>query len=594
MTRARAILFLILFTLALPLFFISLSRLAAAPAPQARVWGDPHIAIVADTTAGMQPELDDLARAWSRAFTGQQASAASDPASTPSVNEPLCHEIPCGPLTATFHLLTFKDVPEYLGRTQDPVQFGNQLSNLDAGGGDGCPDGALRALLLAARNLPEQKTPSADALLVTDATPMGRRPNYAFVVDKLLERGIRAHTLVSGWCAGAPLSPAVMGYLSLATGGQFHMPESAGEYMTDTIIALTRIDADDLLLSRAGTVSPGAPEIIPLALDGTATTLGVDDIEFKCPPYCCLTCVVPIPGVKPNIVAPASVQIELLDPTGNVVGPGTPGYSVLTSSSRELQELQPPSQSLPSGTWRLRISGDGPYQVDVIANSSLHMAYLGHHFLPAGQTSPIRALLTCEGCSPPTTAQFRLFSLDGQQSAPIMLYDDGAHGDGNAGDGIYGGAITPPRPGQWRLGVRGELGDGTPFQRIDPAPIRVQPFRLANPSGGAAPPGAQRSQTFSLTNTSLTGPATVFDLALYSSQGWTMTDTVPLSVTLSPGQTFSITVDVVVPADAPLGVVEESTFVAVPVGDIGGGASAVARTTAGGGSQTYLPAISRP
>jgi hypothetical protein len=574
MSRASTIIWIVLLSLAVPAALLYLAGRQAA-AQEARIWGDPHVGIVADTSSSMQPELDGLALGWSKVIT---------------------IEIP-PPLTATFHLATFKDESAYLGSTQDREQFGNWLDSLTAEGGAGCPTGALGGLLTLARNLPENGLTDSNALLVTDATPKGNRQAYAYMVDKMLRRGIRVHAVLSGWCPNAPLPESALAYLAMATGGRAYSPTMASDYVTDTQIALSVMSASDLLASRAGFVTAEQPQIVPLAIDSTITTLGVEETDpnAECPPWCCLTCTVGPPDIPAlDIDVTPGVQVVLRDPDGQVVGPGTPGYSLIESTSHALQFNRPLTEPLKSGLWALHVSGDGAYDLRVIANSSLHLAYLGRHTLPLGHLVPVRAALSDgSGMREPLTATFSLVSLNGQQVQSIELFDDGQHGDNMAGDGIFGGPVLPAAVGLWRLAVHGRLDDGTPFRRIDPAPIRVQRINMADPPSRDVLPGDSRSVTFVLegSNAAADGPPTVYDLAVFSSQGWSITDTVPVSIALAEGESASFTVEVNIPADAPIGAIEETTLVAVPVGDLGGGLSAVSETVVVDKLKSFVPLV---
>ena len=587
MSRKLIVLGLFLYGLAVTVLLLNLGRapVATAAAPDA-LWGNPRIAIVADTTAGMQPVLNVVSGAFGDVFV----HADRDP-STPN-----CHEVPCGPLTATYQLVGFRDAPAYLGSTMDAAEFSALFSSLTAEGGGACPDAALEALQLLARNTPAGNLPATEAMLLTNATPQGERQQYVYTANRLNRRGVHLHALQAGWCAGAPLSPEIMAFLALATGGDTY-PLTATNAYTLTTIAFSRMLLSDRQGAFAGTVAPGEADLIPLAVDGTMTILGIDDDDpnANCPPWCCLTCTVRGPSSDlPGLAAPDMVQIQLFDPDGQEITPATPGVSLHTTGARTYLSYAPPVGTLPTGLWTVRVSGSGAYVLNFDAQSSLHLSYLGSRSVPAGRTIPIRALVEeTSGALQPLTVTFRLVTIDGQQSLPIDLFDDGAHQDGDAGDGIYGGPVVMPAPGLWQLQAQGQLSDGSPFRRLDPTPIRARAFDLPAPVTVPTAPGSSRQIAFTLANDPTTrgGVATTFDLAVFSEQGWTVTDTVPVSVTLAPGESRQITVTVNIPADALPGSMEETTLVAVPTNDIGLGASTVAETTV---SYTlYLPSVAR-
>ena len=278
------------------------------------------------------------------------------------------------------------------------------------------------------------------------------------------------------------------------------------------------------------------------------------------------------------LTAPEAFSVVIRDPNGNIVDNGTDGYEVLSNDFRRFQALYP-SGDIPTGTWKIEVSGDGSFWIDLYADSTLHLAYPGRHTLPAGRPVPFRAALVNELGDPGIvkSATFSLISMDGRQEQPIDLFDDGQHGDGAAGDGIYGGPVLRDQPGCWMLLVRGTLSDGSSFTRMYPAPIRFRGFDLDDPSPISAVPGTTRTVNFRLENGTIVnnrtaannGGATTFDLELFSDLGWAITDTVPTSVTLQPGESINIPVSVQVPSGMSVGMTDNVVLVSVPTNDIG-------------------------
>lgn len=613
MSRVRAVLFFALFTLLLPLLFMHFVRLQAAvvPSDASMTTGAKNIGVVADTTATMGPELSAFSSAWQDADFDHTQAANNAPAEiAPTV--PMTHCDPfCPPLTATFRLVTFKDIAQNTGGTTSYNTFGQQLSNLSAEGGEGCADNALGGLLTMAQNLPTSRFLASDVALLTDATPTGNRSNYMFVISRMLRRGVNVHALISGWCSGAPVPEAALEFLAQATGGQYYRPLIAGDYYTESLMVQDKLFATDMLLSQDGNVSGGTPDTIPLQVDSSINGVSVEMNYTGC-----LTCPLASLAQPLNATAAPPVQIELRDPDNNVIDTATVGFDELTSSRRHFLRFYPPSASdLKDGEWEIRISGDGDYNVTVMSQSSVHMTYLGPGSIPVSQPSSIRVALaeTAAGVLAPEmptdaaslVVDFQLVPSDGVGTPQsISLFDDGEHNDGAAGDGIYGGMVQPTAPGWWRIAAEGQLDDGTSFRRLAEVPIRVQQYRVTKPDADTAAAGTTRQVTFTLSNDATTAngigtnsgavaTATTFDLALFSEQGWTMTNTIPVSVTLAPGETFTITADVVIPAAAPEGTVEESTFVAVDANDVNVGLTAVAETEVAD-EKVYLPFVIKP
>ena len=294
--------------------------------------------------------------------------------------------------------------------------------------------------------------------------------------------------------------------------------------------------------------------------------------------------------------APDTFSVVIRNPNGNIVDAGTSGYGVLSSAFRRYQSLRPPADLL-TGTWTVEVSGDGNFWIDFYADSTLHLVYPGRHTQPAGRPVPLRAGLINELGDPGivTSASFKLVSMDGTQEQPISLFDDGQHGDGAAGDGLYGGLVLRDEQGCWMLAVEGTLSDGSTFSRMYPAPIRFRGFDLDDPAPTAAVPGTERLVSFTLANGTLGrgGAPTTFDLEVFSDQGWAITDTVPVSVTLQPGESIQIQVPVQVPSGTLVGTLDSVVLVAAPNTDIGLATSATAEVDVVESFQLFLPVALR-
>jgi hypothetical protein len=200
------------------------------------------------------------------------------------------------------------------------------------------------------------------------------------------------------------------------------------------------------------------------------------------------------------------------------------------------------------------------------------------------------------------TVNFRLTSLTGNTLIPLNLHDDGLHGDGAANDGLYGGVYTPTIAGTWHLEAFGQSEDGSQFRRMDPAPVRVVRFRLPDPPRRSVAPDSTERVTFTLTNedaplpdvrTQNAAAGTTFALAVFSSQGWAVTGTVPATVTVDFGASIDIGLDVQVPPGAARGLVEETSLAAISQGDIANSRVAVAETAVGYPYNLFLPILRR-
>jgi hypothetical protein len=246
------------------------------------------------------------------------------------------------------------------------------------------------------------------------------------------------------------------------------------------------------------------------------------------------------------------------------------------------------------------VEGSGDHVLNVMADSALHFDYLGEHILPANKRQLIRAQLETEAGAPAivdSSLQFAIRHATNGTVLPIDLFDDGEHGDGQAGDGIYGGPLDVRR-GLWYLAVRGELADGSSFERMHEVPIRSKGFRAKKPADSQQVPGNSQMVQFEVTNDEGTSrnkaTAQVYELSLDSLLGWSTADALPETITLDPGETAIIDVLVTVPPDAEPGEVEETSLTIVEINNIGASETLSVNTTVVEKIPGYLPLIMSP
>jgi|GEM_PF-3180114 len=538
------------------------------------VWGDPQVGFIVNTTSGMQPEINAINASWAHPLSWTGCLTCID-----------------------FHLTQFRDSAIYVGNTQDQDQFGTWLSNLNADGGSACADNTFAGLREFALKLPDDAAPVSDAIVFSDSPPMGNRRTFGFILDKMIENNIRVHNVGRALCNNENIPDYAMNNLALLTGGEFHTPASPGDYMTDTLMAMNLAMSKDLLTTYMGHVD-NSVETFPLQIDSSVTTLGVEEHYWGC-----LTCTL-LATNSMSIANLGDVSVELIDPEGNVIDESTPGYRRLTSESRDMQIMFETLTHADAGEWQVRVSGTGEYTVNVFGNSSLHMTSLGRHVARANKPFEVRAIITPEEDHDDVfgvqtvqehggwlTATLKLVGVDNFGMYPVDMFNIGMP------PSVAGGSVTVPTPGLYRLVAEGTLEDGTQFTRVDPTPIRVRAHGMDGSGDAPALPGSTHSVSFELTNDGVAGlattltTATTFDLELFSEQGWTISDAIPESVTLNPGESVEYTVDVVVPPDADIGSVEDSTLVAVPQDDLAATVSSSALTTVVDQLHVFLPSI---
>jgi hypothetical protein len=547
---------------------------AETDATDAVVWGDPHVGFVINTTSGMQPEINAINAAWAQTLSWSGCLTCID-----------------------FHLTLFRDVAQYVGNTQDKDQFGTWLGELNAAGGGDCEDNTFAGLREFALNVPDDAAPVSDAIVFSDSPPMGNRRAFGFILDKMIENNIRVHNVGSALCSNENIPDYAMNYFSLLTGGEFHTPASPSDYVTDTLMAMNLAMSKDVLATYMGHVD-NSVETFPLPVDSSVTTLGVEHHIW------CLTCTQFINNQFFAFAPINGITVELIDPDGKVVDESTPGYLRFTSESRDMQIMFETLTHEDAGEWQVRVSGTGEFSVSVFGDSEVHMKSFGQHVARANKPFDVRAVITPEfdevvgiqnvechnyPCEP-LTATLKLVGVDHFATVPIDMFNIGMPPN------VYGGSATVPTPGLYRLVAEGTLEDGTKFTRVDPTPIRVRSHGMSGSGDAPALPGSTHTVSFELINDGVggfSGPstATTFDLELFSEQGWANSDAIPETVTLDPGQSVVYSVDVVIPANADIGLVEQSTLVAVPQDDLAATVSNSAKTTVVDQLNIYLPII---
>jgi hypothetical protein len=207
--------------------------------------GDRPMVVIADASAGTQPNLDALSSAWPGTV------------------------LPNDPADRRFYLLAYRDQVSPRGSTESIQAFQSLLDQLQAGGGEECLDAMFQALALAGRNVPDSRV-----FLYGDSAPEGDRSRLAFLVNKLVQQGVRVYPSISGWCPEAKLTPESMFSLALLTGG-FPFNHQPGQPETAVTRAFNSMALADTLMINQSSVD--GVKVFPLDLDNTVTTLGVDE-----------------------------------------------------------------------------------------------------------------------------------------------------------------------------------------------------------------------------------------------------------------------------------------------------------------------------
>ncbi|MFN2134632.1 MAG: choice-of-anchor X domain-containing protein [Candidatus Promineifilaceae bacterium] len=527
------------------------------------------LVVAADATAGMQPQLNALADAWPGSLVGQDGVARQ------------------------YHLLAYRDAVQYLGSTDNEDEFRSLLRELNAAGGGDCPDAVFQALRAAARGAPDSR-----ALLFGGSAPQGDSSTLAYIVNKLVERRVSAYPAISGWCTEASLTQEALSTLALLTGG-LPFPHEAEEAETAAERAFNAMALADTLMIGGEMVD--GESILPLTLDSTATTLGVN--QAKC---CrCLTCTLAVRQSPSLVDLPSDTNMTIRDPDGDILTAGDPGVELLdTSMGRsiliDIAQVYTPDPGEASATWEIIVDGEGEVLLRADADTGVHLTYPGSHVMRAGNQRPLRAILRSDAAAPAidqTSVQFLMINATNGQEFELALFDDGQHGDGQAGDGLYGGRVNA-RPGIWYLAARGKLADGGAFERLYEVPLRVKSFEGRKPGDNQQVAGNSTMLRFQVTNEVETARSQatqqMYELSLESLQGWATAADLPRIISLAPGETATFDVQLTVPENTPADTQEETSLTVMEFGNIAGSETLSVVTTVVDEMNVFLPAAIRP
>ncbi|MFP8874950.1 MAG: hypothetical protein VCB42_10630, partial [Myxococcota bacterium] len=220
------------------------------------------------------------------------------------------------------------------------------------------------------------------------------------------------------------------------------------------------LEGKERLYFAGSNLAVGSPETLSVEIDEPAGG-GVED---------------PVFSVNWNLDS-ASVTVVLRDPTGNKVDASTAGWSVYSSSTDKSYRY---NSTLAPGTWSLTLTADKAAQAMTVLSGKL---VRGVGLEPA--LSQIRGVKPSTECNPGYTWHYLrglpvtiLASLVDSQGAiegaaveaevfgpndtlnRLRLYDDGAHDDGEPGDGTYGAVYT--RTPSFSIGGVPDFPDGPP------------------------------------------------------------------------------------------------------------------------------------
>ncbi len=177
--------------------------------------------------------------------------------------------------------------------------------------------------------------------------------------------------------------------------------------------------------------------------------------------------------------------MTVTDPDGNAVNCGdTINVLCLTvdhNAGDKLVQYIQVNVNGHTGKWHATVDagagGQGTFSFSALAASDLNADSPTRRLLPSAGKSAIQVKFgrALDG----NTLTGWLQKPNGQRfGEEFTMFDDGAHGDERAGDGVFGWPdFTPPSRGVGYLWTKGAVG-GVEFERSDPAPFNFQPFRV--------------------------------------------------------------------------------------------------------------------
>lgn len=170
------------------------------------------------------------------------------------------------------------------------------------------------------------------------------------------------------------------------------------------------------------------------------------------------------------MLASADARLTLRAPDSTIITPGDSGSGGITfigqaGSGWEGYQIVDPQ----AGGWTFRIDGTASaalqYYSCLVSYASAAKARVStQQVIHGGGTIQVRAELDVSGVRQTDVAWSCLVMGPSDAASPLTLADDGLHGDGASGDGVFGGVATPADGfGLYRIAASGELPSGESF-----------------------------------------------------------------------------------------------------------------------------------
>lgn len=328
---------------------------------------------------------------------------------------------------------------------------------------------------------------------------------------------IKSKTDVYTIALGTDADEALMQDIATETGGQYYFSPSSQQLQEIYNLIRGTVFGEEIIATKSGSIMAGETEKDSAQIDPT-----VSQATFS----------VSWTG--------SDIDLTLIDPGGRNITPSSVATDTnISFVSAPTYEYYTIVSSMP-GEWKLNIKGvDIPwggenYTARVTGQTDLTMeAYFDKDQYEAGQ--PVTVLVSLSDASGPITGATievtvqaplmgfsawksvngnlvpigslrrsisKLKSLHKESSDSLMfhLYDDGAHGDGRAKDGVYGNLYTETfNSGSYifNFDVSGKTSTGYPFTRTTQRSLFVAPVTSTGSiSGTVSYPGRQTATVY--------------------------------------------------------------------------------------------------
>lgn len=303
------------------------------------------------------------------------------------------------------------------------------------------------------------KTENSDAIVLLSDGQENTSPYVATVLPEIINSGTVVHTIAFGNDA----DEALMLDIASQTGGTYHFDPSSSPEILSGIYNTIRnaVNGRQALYYYSAAVSQGSSISVPVKVDPS-----LSEATFS------LTWA----------DSASSLDFELLKPNGAPVGASDANVEFVSGPNYKYYRVQSPT--LTSGVWTMKIIGQTikpnrlldqailplnsePFVLQVTGKTDLTLRlFLGKAgYLTTEQVLLIASLADNNPISG-ATMSVKLQKPDGIGN--FVLYDDGAHQDGEANDGIYANIYTGTfAPGTYIFNVSasGTSNGGYSFNR---------------------------------------------------------------------------------------------------------------------------------